>query len=113
MWEDANYCWAVLCKNHWYHLRQNLFFRHKIRLAVTNAFAPLPHLTVPFKVRCDECGKAYLYKPSEVVRIEQEPPETFTPHPLFLNESADEVEDSESNHEGETSQAKQKRAKGA
>lgn len=30
MWEDANYCWIVLCKNHWFHVRQNFFFRHRI-----------------------------------------------------------------------------------
>ena len=33
MWKDANYCWVVLCKNHWFHVRKNLFFRHKIPLA--------------------------------------------------------------------------------
>jgi hypothetical protein len=30
MWEDANYCWVVLCKNYWFHVRQNFFFRHRI-----------------------------------------------------------------------------------
>lgn len=44
---------------------------------------PLPDLDGPFRVRCDECGKEYLYKSSDVRRYEQELPESFTPHPLF------------------------------
>ena len=42
MWEDANYCWVVLCKNHWFHIRQNIFFRHRIPLGQTHAVTPLP-----------------------------------------------------------------------
>jgi len=26
MWKDNHYCWVVLCKNHWFHARDNLFF---------------------------------------------------------------------------------------
>ena len=95
MWEDVNYCWIVLCKNRWFHMRQNLFYRHKIPLAATDAFAPLPSLDGPFKVRCDECNKAYLYKPSEIMRIERELPDAFTPHPLFQDDS----EESESSQD--------------
>jgi hypothetical protein len=83
MWEDSSYFWLVLCKNHWFHARKNLFFRHQILLAETDAFASRPPVNRPFKVRCDQCRKEYLYKPSEVMRIEHEPPESFIPHPLF------------------------------
>ena len=38
---------------------------------------------------CDECKKEYFYKPSEVMRLELEPPESFTPHPLFHDEGTD------------------------
>src|SRR5258708_38961019 len=34
-------------------------------------------------VRCDECHKEYRYKPSDLLRFEQELPESFSPHPLF------------------------------
>jgi hypothetical protein len=86
MWEDSRYCWVVHCKNHWFHLRQNLFFRHRIPLGETDAVAPRPAIDQRFRARCDECGKEYLYKPSEVLRFEQEPPPSFTPHPLFSEE---------------------------
>jgi hypothetical protein len=83
MWADSHYIWVVLCKNHWAHLRINLFYRHRIPLAETDPVDPRPVLSGPFRVRCDECGKEYLYKPSEVLRFEQELPDNFTPHPLF------------------------------
>ena len=38
---------------------------------------------------CDECGKEYVYKPTEVLRVEQEPPASFTPHPLFRDDGTD------------------------
>lgn len=88
MWEDSSYCWVVQCKNHWFHLRKNLFFRHRIPLAETDAITPRPAIDRRFRVRCDECGKEYSYKPSEVLRFEQEPPESFLPHPLFRDESS-------------------------
>jgi hypothetical protein len=44
---------------------------------------PRPTLEGRFRVRCDQCGKEYLYKPSEVRRLELRPPEKFTPHALF------------------------------
>jgi hypothetical protein len=83
MWEGANYCSVVLCKNHRFHMRQNFFFRHRIPLALTDAVASLPSLGKRFTVRCDECGKAYTCNPKDVRRVEQEPPESFKPHPLF------------------------------
>lgn len=86
MWEDSSYCWVVLCKNHWFHLRQNLFSSHRIALGETDAVAPLPPIKTRFRVRCDECGKEYLYKLSDVRRYEQELPQSFAPHPLFRDE---------------------------
>jgi hypothetical protein len=88
MWEDANYCWVVLCKNRWFHMRQNIFFRHRIPLGQTDAVTPLPPLGKHFTVRCDECRKTYTYKPMDVRRMELELPELFKPHPLFLEELA-------------------------
>jgi hypothetical protein len=83
MWEDSNYCWVVLCKNRWFHFRQALLTSHRIPLGETDAVMPLPPLDGRFSVRCDDCGKEYLYIPSDVRRYEQELPESFTPHPLF------------------------------
>jgi hypothetical protein len=83
MWEDPRYCWVVVCKNHWFHLRQNLFYGHKIPLGEVDAYAPPPTLKSSFAVRCDDCHKEYRYKPSELMRHEQELPEFFIPHPLF------------------------------
>jgi len=83
MWADSHYVWVVLCKNHWAHLRVNLFYRHRIPLAETDPVDPRPVLNGPFRVRCDKCGKEYFYEPSEVLRFEQELPDNFTPHPLF------------------------------
>jgi hypothetical protein len=83
MWEDNNYCWVVLCKNNWFHNRQNLFSKHRIPLAETDAYASPPALKDSFTVRCDECHKEYLYKPSDVLRYDQELPASFVPHPLF------------------------------
>jgi hypothetical protein len=86
MWEDSGYCWVVLCRNHWFHLRENLFASHRIPLGETDAVAPLPPLKGRFRVRCDECGKEYLYRPSDVRRYEQELPASFGPHPLFRDD---------------------------
>jgi hypothetical protein len=83
MWEDNSYCWVVICKNNWFHKRANLFFKHKIPLAETDAYAPPPALKGTFTVRCDGCHKEYRYKPSEVLRYDQELPVSFIPHPLF------------------------------
>jgi hypothetical protein len=90
MWEDSRYFWVVHCKNYWFHMRKNLFFRHRIALGETDAVTPRPAIDSRFKARCDECGAEYVYKPSEVLRFEQEPPESFTPHPLFRDEETDD-----------------------
>ena len=87
MWEDSHYCWVVMCKNHWFHRRQSIFYAHKIPLCRTDSFAPVPALEGPFTVRCDECGKEYRYKPSDVIRFDEELPESFTPHPLCREDS--------------------------
>jgi hypothetical protein len=94
MWENNNYCWEVHCKNNWFHRRRNIFYKHRIPLAETDAYEALPALQSEFQVRCDECLKEYSYKPSEVFKFEQEVPESFTPHPVFqldVRTSAEEV----------------------
>jgi hypothetical protein len=101
MWEDANYCWVVLCKNHWFHIRQNLFFRHRIPLAETDAVTPLPSLGKRFTVRCDECRKTYTYTPKDVLRVELELPESFKPHPLFREEPSKDEALNDSNRSAE------------
>jgi hypothetical protein len=83
MWVDSHYCWVVLCKNHWYHVPKNLYFRHRIPLAESDPVAPRPSLEGRFRVRCDDCRKEYFYKPSEVLKSELELPDFFIPHPLF------------------------------
>jgi hypothetical protein len=59
MWVDSHYCWVVLCKT----------------------TPPFPRR--PLRVQCDDCHREYLYKPSDVLKYEQELRDTFTPHPLF------------------------------
>jgi hypothetical protein len=83
MWGDNSYCWVVMCKNNRFHKRVNLFFKHTIPLGEADVYALLPALEGNFTVRCDECGKEYLYKPSDVLRFDQELAVSFTPHPLF------------------------------
>ena len=81
-WQDIHYAWVVLCKNYFFHMRQNLFFRHRIPLAYTDPFSPVPHLKGSFKAACDDCHRTYVYRPSEVRRYEGELPR-FKTHPLF------------------------------
>jgi hypothetical protein len=83
MWDDPHYCWVVVCKNHWFHLRQNLFYGHKIPLAEADVYGLPPAIKGSFSVRCDDCHKEYRYKPSDLMRHEQELPGAFIPHPLF------------------------------
>ena len=78
---EGQYYWAVLCKNHRFHKQQNLFFAHKIPLAETDAYLAPPNLRGSISVRCNDCGHEYSYDPKELVRIELEYPEPFTPHP--------------------------------
>lgn len=84
MSKTDQYFWVVLCKNHSFHKQQNIFFGHKIPLAETDAVLPPPAVNGNLKVRCDECGAEYSYKTTDLVRVELDPPESFTPHPLFL-----------------------------
>jgi len=86
VWENNSYCWVVICKNRWHHMRQNLFHGHRIPLAVTDAVSTRPAIDQRFEVKCDECRKTYVYRPSEVFRYEQEPASGFEPHPLFREE---------------------------
>jgi hypothetical protein len=89
MWEDSNYCWVVLCKNHWFHLAKNLLFKHRIPLGFADAYMSVPNLNSPFSVKCNVCGAVYSYEPSEVLRVEQDLPDSFKPHPLFRGEGVD------------------------
>ncbi len=82
-WTDRDYCWVVVCKNHRYHHHPNTFNVHRIPLGITDAYAVRPATQKPFIARCDECGKEYSYKPSEVLRYEMDAPSPFMPHPLF------------------------------
>ena len=83
LWVDCSYCWVVVCKNHWFHRRRNPFNVHRIPLAETDAVSTRPTIDRPFRARCDECRKEYVFKPSQVLRWEMEPPPSFVPHPLF------------------------------
>jgi len=82
-YENPSYCWVVICKNAKAHRGTNLMFGHKIPLAETDAFESLP-VSGPFKAKCDECGHENSYKPEDVVRLEFQLPESFTPHPRFV-----------------------------
>jgi len=79
---------AELFRRNFFHLRHNIFYRHRIPLGETDAVSSRPSLQGQFRVRCDLCGKEYLYKPSDVSRVEKEIPESFIPHPLFRDEQA-------------------------
>lgn len=83
IWVDGNYCWVVVCKNESFHRRSNVYNVHRIPLGETDAAIPGPPVFEPFVVRCNECGKDYLYKPLEVLRYEMEVPSSFVPHKLF------------------------------
>ena len=80
---STDYFWVVLCKNARFHRKQNLFHKHTIPLGETDAISPLPVLDAQLKVRCNECGEEYLYKPKEILRAEIEVPKSFIPHPSF------------------------------
>ena len=85
MWVDSNYCWVVVCKNDSFHRRPNIFNVHRIPLGETDAVSPRPRLDKPFAARCDECGKEYIYQPSDVLKYEMEAPASFVTHPLFCD----------------------------
>jgi hypothetical protein len=81
-WESRGYCWVVICKNTRFHNSENVMFRHKIPLAETDAFEPMP-VSGPFIVQCDECGEERSYEPAEVLRLEFEIPNDFVTHHRF------------------------------
>jgi hypothetical protein len=81
-WENPSYCWVVICKNTKAHNSENMMVGHKIPLAETDAFEPLP-VSGPFLVQCDECGEELSYEPSDIARLEFEVPVGFTTHPRF------------------------------
>jgi len=80
---DNEYFWVVLCKNNFFHYRQNRSSGHKILLGETDAVLPPPRLEASFTAACDDCGKEYDYKLSDVLRYQTERPESFVAHPLF------------------------------
>ena len=61
-WENANYCWVVICKNKRFHQHTNLMFGHKIPLGEADAVSPPPALNRHFRARCDECEEEYDYE---------------------------------------------------
>jgi len=78
----TEYFWVVLCKNRGAHNKYNLYSRHAIPLAETDGISPSPKVD-DFTVRCDDCGQEYTYGAKDILRAELDPPEFFTPHPLF------------------------------
>jgi len=83
MFEDRDYFWVVLCKNHRFHHKGNLSYTHQIALAETDAYSPLPMLTQQVTVRCDSCGQEYSYWPKDILRNVIAVPMGFVPHPMF------------------------------
>jgi hypothetical protein len=83
---SSDYCWVVICKNHRVHHKGNTSFEHRIVLAETDSYSPLPMMS-EVKVRCDACGEEYSYKPKEVLRAEINTPANFEPHPLFRHQA--------------------------
>ena len=57
-------------------------FGHKLPLAETDAFEPMP-VSGPFLAKCDECGVEHSYEPTEVLRLELQVPEGFATHARF------------------------------
>lgn len=81
-WTRATYFWVVICRNTKVHKSENAMIGHKIALAKTDVFESLP-VRVVLLVKCDGCGEECIFKPSELLRLEMERPEHFTPHPRF------------------------------
>jgi serine/threonine protein kinase len=94
MWVGSDYCWMVVCKNDLFHRHPNVFNVHRIPLGETDAVSPRPRLDKPFVVRCDECGKEYMYQPSDVLRYEMEVPASFVAHPLFCESPQNDKKES-------------------
>ena len=82
-WEDASYCWVVICKNRRFHRHAGTDIGYKIPLAETDAFSPRPDISAPFPVRCPDCSEEYSYKPEDIQRVELNLVDSFAPHPRF------------------------------
>jgi hypothetical protein len=82
-WEDKQYFWVVICKNHHFHENRNIWFGHRILLGETDSFSDLPITAPRIVVRCDECGKEYEYSQKEILKFESDPVDSFVEHPLF------------------------------
>jgi hypothetical protein len=67
----------------------SLNYRQRIPLAETDSVTACPIGNITFNVRCDMCGKEYSYRASDVLEFEMEPPESFSPHPLFAEGGTD------------------------
>lgn len=50
---------AVTCKNHEYHSEKNPLSGYRVKVP--------SRPNKPFRVKCDSCGKAYLYDPQDVL----------------------------------------------
>ena len=84
-WDDASYCWVVVCKNKRSHRHGGAAFANKIPLAETDAVSPMPAISGSFLVRCPDCGTEYSYDPKDVLKVELDVVDSFTPHPLFCD----------------------------
>ena len=82
-WEDASYCWVVVCKNKPFHRQAGVDLGHKIPLGETDSFSTKPAISAPFLVRCPDCREEYSYNPDEIQRVELNLVDSFTAHPLF------------------------------
>jgi hypothetical protein len=82
-WEDKQYFWVVICKNHHFHEHQSIWAGHKIFLGETDSYSSLPVTAPQIKVQCDSCGEEYEYSQKEILRFESDPVTTFVKHPLF------------------------------
>jgi hypothetical protein len=74
----------VVCKNHKFHNRENIYSGHKIPLGETDEFVPPPELDFDFTVRCDDCGAEHSYDAADLMRFQMQLAPDFKPHPLFL-----------------------------
>jgi hypothetical protein len=82
-WEDRQYFWVVVCKNHRFHNHENIWFGHRILLGETDSVSSLPITEKLISVRCDDCHKEFEYGLKEILKFESEPVATFVEHPLF------------------------------
>jgi len=82
MWEDNSYCWVVLCKNNCFTI-ERIYSPSMVSAWRDRCLHTCAGSESSFTVRCDECHKEYLYKPSDVLRHDRELPASFIPHPLF------------------------------